>query len=199
MEPEITLPQLIDGLSAPTATMTADGRVELVNQQLLDYLGVSLEEIQSWETSGVVHPEDLPRVASTWRQSLEQSAPYDVELRVRRANGVYQWVHVRSLPLRDAQGSILRWCVLLTDIGDRKRAEALMDGEKRLLEMVAAGRSLTDVLEAMCAIVDSILVDCACSILLVEPDRTFRNGAGPSLPPGYNSSVHGAPTVREAG
>src|SRR5262245_34262195 len=199
MEEEITLPQFIDGLSAPTATTTADGRVELVNQQLLDYLGVSFEEIESWQTSGVVHPSDLPRVVSSCQQSLERGTPYDIELRVRRADGVYLWVHVRSLPLRAAQGHILRWCVLLTDIGERKRAEALMAGEKQLLEMVASGRAITDVLEAMCVLVDAILDDCACSILLVEPDGTFRHGAGPSLPPGYDVAVQGAPVVREAG
>src|SRR6476659_6833747 len=128
MEQDLTFPQIIDGLSAPIATTTSDGRVEFANKQFLDYLGVSLEELKSWESSGVVHPDDLARVVTAWRQSLERGEPFEIELRVRRAGGVYQWVQVRGLPLRDAQGLIVHWCVLLTDIAERTRTQALLDG-----------------------------------------------------------------------
>src|ERR1700730_1396991 len=152
MEDDFTFPQIIDGLSAPIATTTADGRVDFANRQLLDYLGMSLEELKNWETSGAIHPDDLPRVISAWRQSVEQGEPYEGEQRIRRADGIYQWVRVRGLPLRDTHNRILRWCVLLADIAERKRAEALLDGEKRLLEMIAAGWPLEKDLEAICDI-----------------------------------------------
>ena len=199
MENVLTFPQIIDGLSAPIATATADGRIDQANRQLLDYLGMSLEELKDWETSGVVYPDDLPRVVSAWRQSLERGEPYEAEQRVRRADGSYQWVHVRGLPLRDTHGRILHWCVLLTDIEQRKCAEALLDGETRLLQMVASGCPLEDVLEAMCDVVDTIVTNCACSILLIDPNGKFRHGAGPTLPPGYDGTVNGAPVVCEAG
>ena len=64
MEDDLTFPQIIDGLSAPIATTTADGRVDFANRQLLDYLGMSLEELKNWETSGAIHPDDLPRVVT---------------------------------------------------------------------------------------------------------------------------------------
>ena len=60
MEDQFTFPQIIDGLSAPIATTTADGQVDLVNRQFLDYVGMSLEELKDWETSGVVHPTTCP-------------------------------------------------------------------------------------------------------------------------------------------
>jgi PAS domain S-box-containing protein len=183
MEDQLTFPQIVNGLSAPIATTTADGRVDLVNRPFLDYLGMSLAELKDWETSGVVHPDDLPRVVTAWRQSLEQGEPYELEQRIRRADGTYQWVHVRGLPLRDSQGRIVRWCVLLTDIAERKCVEALLDGEKRLLRMVASGRPLRDVLEAMCRLVDAVVGNSTCSLLLIDPDGTFRHGAGPTLPP----------------
>jgi PAS domain S-box-containing protein len=199
MEERLTFPQIVNGLAAPIATTTADGQVDLVNAQFLDYVGISLEELKEWERSGVVHPDDLPRVVAAWRQSLARGEPYELEQRIRRADGIYQWVHVRGLPLRDTRGHILRWCVLLTDIAERKRAEALLDGEKRLLGMVASGCPLEDVLEAMCGLVDTIVSQSACSILLVDRDGTFRHGAGPTLPPGYDRAVNGAPVVCEAG
>jgi PAS domain S-box-containing protein len=199
MESDLTFPQIIDGLSAPIATTAADGRVELANRHFLAYLGLSLEELKNWETSGVVHPDDLARVLDIWRQSLQRGEPFEMELRVRRADGTYQWVQVRGLPLRDSASRIVRWCVLLTDIADRKRAEALLDGEKRLLEMVASGCPLEDVLEAMCRIVDTIVGESVCSILLIDRTGRFRYGAGPMLPAGYDVAVNGAPVASDAG
>jgi PAS domain S-box-containing protein len=149
MEDVLTFPLIIDGLSAPIATTTPDGRIDQANRQLLDSLGMSLEELKKWEISGVVCPDELPRVIATWRQSLERGEPYEAGQRVRRADGIYQWFHVRGLPLRDTQGRILHWCVLLTDIEQRKCTEALLDGEKRLLQMVASGCPLENVLEAI--------------------------------------------------
>src|SRR5690349_15887625 len=199
MEQDLTVPQIIEGLSAPIATTTPDGRVELANRQFLDYLAVSLEELRNWETAGIVHPDDLARVVTTWTQSLARDEPFEIELRVRRAGGIFQWIRVRGLPLRDTTGRIVHWCMLLADVADRKRAEALLDGEKRLLEMVATGSSLEDVLDAMCRIVDGLTPNSACSILLIDSNRTFCHAAGPSLPPGYNEAIKGVPVVAEAG
>jgi PAS domain S-box-containing protein len=176
MEDDLTFPQIIDGLSAPIATTTADGGVDFANGQLLDYLGISLEELKNWETSGAIHPGDLSRVVTAWRQSVERGEPHEGEQRNRRADGIYQWVRVRGLPLRDTHNRILRWCVLFADIAERKRAEALLDGEKRLLEMVAAGCPLEKVLEAICGIVDTVVSNSACSILLIDPNGKFRHG-----------------------
>jgi phosphoglycerate-specific signal transduction histidine kinase len=64
---------------------------------------------------------------------VETGEPHDVDLRLRRFDGVYRWFHVRGLPLRDAERHILRWYVLLTDIEGRRRAEeALRSSETRL-------------------------------------------------------------------
>jgi hypothetical protein len=49
MEDDVTFPQIIDGLSAPIATTTADGRVDFANRQLLDYLSMSLEQLKEWK------------------------------------------------------------------------------------------------------------------------------------------------------
>ena len=184
MEGELTFRQIIDGLAAPMATTTTDGQIELVNGQLLDDLGITLEKLKDWQTSGIIHPDDLPRVVAPWRQSLEGGQPYELELRIRRAAGLYQWVRARGLPLRDLQDRIVRWCLLLADVSERKRTEALLEGEKRLLEMVAAGSPLEEVLEAMCRLVDTSVGKSACSILLIDETATFRHGAGPMLPAG---------------
>lgn len=126
--------------STPLAT-TADGGVDLVNRQ---FLGMSLAELKDSETSDAVTLR-MPRVVTAWRQSLERGEPCEAEQRIRHAD-TYQWVHVRSLPIRGKQDLILRWCVLLTDFAEHKCAEVLLDGKKRLLEMVTSGCPLEDVL-----------------------------------------------------
>src|SRR5215469_9265078 len=143
MEDDISLPQIIDSLSAPIATMTAEGRFDLANKEFLDYLGISIDALKDWETSGVVHPEDLPKVVSAWRESLERGQPCELEQRLRRADGVYRWFHVRRLPLRDTQGRVLRWCVLLADIDELKRVE------DALTERVLESRMVVDTLPGM--------------------------------------------------
>jgi len=199
MEDELIFPKLIDGLSAPVATTTPEGRLDLANGPLLEYLGASLEELRTWEASGLLHPDDLARTGSGWRRSLERGEPYAADQRVRRADGAYRWAHLQLLPFRDAAGNLRRWCLFLTDIDDRKRGEALLDGERSLLQMVASGRPLVQVLDAMCALVETTVSSSTCSVLLTEPDGTFSLGAGPTLPPGYGEAVRGAPVAPEAG
>jgi formate hydrogenlyase transcriptional activator len=114
---------IVDSIPGLVDTMTAEGDLEFVSQQCLDYFGMPLDELKGWTTSDIVHPDDLSRVLATWRRSIETERPYDSEYRIRRADGVYRWFHVRALPWRDAKGRIVRWYALQTDIDDRKRAE----------------------------------------------------------------------------
>ena len=79
--------------------------------------------MKNWDTSDAVHPDDLPHMIEAYRHSMETGQPLDVENRSRRADGTYHWCHVRGRPQRDAEGRIIRWYTLVTDIDERKRAE----------------------------------------------------------------------------
>jgi PAS domain S-box-containing protein len=103
--------------------MSARGEVELVNRRILEYFGMTLEELKKWGTNDAVHPDDRPDALASWIHSFETGEPYDVELRNRRADGVYRWHNTRALPQRDETGRIIRWSVLVTDIDERKKAE----------------------------------------------------------------------------
>src|SRR5258706_1208222 len=114
---------IVDSIPGLVLTMTAEGELEFVSQQCLDYFGLTLDKLQGWTTSDIVHRDDLPRVLATWRHSIETGDPYDSEYRIRRADGIYRWFHVRALPVRDTDGRIIRWYALHADIDDRKRVE----------------------------------------------------------------------------
>src|SRR5258708_1100219 len=115
----------IDSIPGLVLTMRAQGELEFVSQQGLDYSGKTLEELKGWTNSDIVHPDDLSRVLATWKNSVETGHPagYDSEYRIRRADGVYRWFQVRALPVLDAEDRMIRWYCLYTDIDDRKQAE----------------------------------------------------------------------------
>ena len=114
---------IVETIPGLIAVMTADGGVEHVNRQVLEYFGRTLDELKRWGTTDAVHPADLPEVASAWQRAVATGQPYEFEHRIRRADGEYRWFQSRGLPLRDADGRVVRWYNLLTDIDARKRSE----------------------------------------------------------------------------
>ncbi len=137
---EHNLRLIVDSIPGLVSLLTPAGEVELVNPQLVEYCGRTLEELRLWGTSDTIHAEDLPRVVQLFAQSITSGNPYDFEARLRRFDGAYRWFQVRGLPVRDANGCILRWCSLLTDIDERKRAE---DALKRSEVFLAEGQRLS--------------------------------------------------------
>ena len=122
-ESENSVRLIVDGIAGLVAIMAPDGQVEFVNNQTVEYFGRPLEQLKGWTTSDAVHPDDLPQVFAAWTHSVETGDIFDVDQRLRGADGAYRWFHVRGLPLRDAEGSIIRWYNLLTDIDERRRSE----------------------------------------------------------------------------
>jgi PAS domain S-box-containing protein len=120
---EKTLRLIVDGIAGLVAIMSPEGEVEFVNNQVLEYFGKTLDELKGWSTSDAVHPNDLPQAVAAWRHSVETGDPYDVDHRLRRADGAYRWFHSRGLSLRDPKGRVVRWYNLLTDIDERRRGE----------------------------------------------------------------------------
>src|ERR1700687_5296661 len=128
-ESEKSVRLIVDGIAGIVAIMTPEGEVEFVNQQGVEYFGRTLEELKGWATSNAVHPDDLPQAVSAWTHSVATGDPYAVDHRLRRADGAYRWFHSRGLALRDANGRIVRWYNLLTDIDERRRAEEKLRNE----------------------------------------------------------------------
>jgi PAS domain S-box-containing protein len=132
---ELSWRQIIDNVPGLVATMGPMGEVEFLNRQTLEYFGRTSEDLRNWSLVGAVHPEDLPRVIEARTRSIETGQVYDIEHRCRRADGVYRWFQVRGLPVRDAEGTMTGWYLLLTDIDDRKKAEEALRSNERNLSL----------------------------------------------------------------
>jgi PAS domain S-box-containing protein len=189
-----------DDIPGLATLMTPAGEVEIANRQVLEYFGATLKELKGWAIADTVHLDDLPDILAAWRGAVETGHPYDAEARLRRADGVYRWFHTHGFPLRDTDGRIVLWYLLQTDVDDRKRSEALLAGEKQLLEMVAGGHSMSEILEAICRLVESTAGGCYCSVLLADPSGTrVEHGAAPSFPASFINSIIGRPLKIDEG
>jgi len=133
---ELRFRLIVHSIPGMVATMTPNGDVELVNQPVMDYTGLTFDGMKQWPANGLLPVDDLARVVARWKQSLNTGCEYDVEHRMRRADGTYRWFHVRGLPLRDNQGMVVRWYCVLTDIEDRKRTEEALRSSEQQLRLI---------------------------------------------------------------
>jgi PAS domain S-box-containing protein len=185
---------IFDGLPALIILMNPEGDLVRANRHCLEFFRATLGELQSRGQVHSYHPDDRPRLLAAWKKSVETGQPYVSEGRRRRADGVYRWFHTRGFPLRDAEGRIVLWYSLAIDVDDQKRAEALLAGEKRVIEMAAGGHSMSEILEALCQLVENTTTGCYCSVALVDASGTrIEHGAAPSLPASFINSIVGRP------
>ena len=123
---------LLDAIPGHVAILTPSGDVDAVNRQLIEYCGQSLRTFKQWWSHGTVHADDVPQVRENFARALASRESYASEARIRRFDGAYRWNDIRGLPFCDANGQLIRWYVLLSDIHDRKSAEQeLRDSEAR--------------------------------------------------------------------
>ena len=129
---EIELQQMLD-LAPQLIAVLGPNRERLhANRTALTYLGSTLEEWRQrvmGAPGSEAHPDDAERIEAVGEQAITSGSPYELEVRLRAADGSYRWFLVRYNPVRDAQGQIMRWYVACTDIDDRKRAEDRMRNE----------------------------------------------------------------------
>jgi PAS domain S-box-containing protein len=193
---------VIDAIPALVWTVRVDGQADFLNQRWLDYTGLSLEEALGSGWQAAICHTDLPAVLDYFRALQPTGQSGSIEARMRRFDGAHRWFLMQCSPLRDGSGAIVRWSwyVSHSELDERKRTEALLAGEKRVLEMVARGRPLPVILDALCAVVEAAAPGCRCSVLLIDPRRsTFHSGAAPTLPSGYTTAIEGAPVTRTVG
>ncbi len=149
---ELDLRLILDSIPGLVATNSPTGETEHVNRQMLEYFGKTLEDLKRWRTIDAVHPDDLARVVSTietWMRSDAFGGPYEFDLRLRRADGLYRWFYLRALPAHDTEGRVVRWYHLLTDIDDRKRAEERVHAQNLALsEQVAQAAMFEEIVGA---------------------------------------------------
>lgn len=105
-------------------TSTPEGRIDWCNQRWYEATGMTVEEMMRSGELMAIHPDDRQRARDRWKTAILTGSPHEVEFRLQSPFGGYRWYLSRGLPLKDADGRIMKWFGTCTDIDDRKRAEA---------------------------------------------------------------------------
>ena len=111
---------LADAVPGIVWTATAEGATTFYNQRWYDYTG--LQRDAEFSPLDSVHPDDVPATLERWERAREASAPFEIEYRLRGADGAYRWHLVRAMPMRDEGGAIVGWVGAATDIDERRLA-----------------------------------------------------------------------------
>src|SRR5271170_6809403 len=118
-----TIPQLI-------IVYCPDGQPVYANRGTLEYMGLSLEQVQSESFRGcIIHPEDMEWFGEVRQGAFSNGVPFETEQRVLGKDGKYRWFLSQYNPLKDEQGRTIRWYVTATDIEDRKEAVKRLQNE----------------------------------------------------------------------
>lgn len=123
VESELRFRTLADTMPQMVWSTLANGFHDYYNARWYEFTGATPGTTDGDGWNGVFHPEDQERAWQVWRHSLATGEPYRIEYRLRHHSGVYRWVLGQALPMRNPQGTIIRWFGTCTDIHEAKLAQ----------------------------------------------------------------------------
>jgi len=137
--PELNDLRVVHAIPAHIWRSAPDGAVQFVNQQWMDYTGLSQENSQGWGWVSVIHHDDRPGLLDCVAARPRGGTTRGAEARFRRFDGASRWYLIRMVPIRDESGALLGWYGANTDINDLKQAQMkLRQDEKELRQMTDA-------------------------------------------------------------
>ena len=198
LESEARFRAMADTAPVMIWTTGIDGLCNYFSKPWLDFTGRTMEQEVGLGWMESVHPDDVQLCFDDFLPAFHARKPFKMEYRLRRADGDYRWMIESGIPRYTGGGEFAGYIGSNIDITDRKRTESLLAGEKRVLEMVAKGDSLAEILDSLCRLVEEQADDALASILLLDEDR-LRHGGAPSLPKAYTDAIDGAAIGPSAG
>jgi PAS domain S-box-containing protein len=178
---------LIDASPDAICVLDADSKCVLVNPAGVELAGRPEEELVGSSITDTYVPEEL-HLFRDRIDKLKAEGSFRFERKFLRKNGEVIPVEISLSALRGQH-----YQAIIRDISQRKRREALLAGENRVLEMVAKGDSLSDILDNLCLLVEEQSSGVLASILLMDPNgKQLRHGAAPHLPKTYTEAIDGA-------
>jgi formate hydrogenlyase transcriptional activator len=180
---------VVEAIPAVGWSSHPDGAVEFVNQKWCDYTGLTPEESYGSGWKAAVHSEDLPDLLANWGASPELEKPRECEVRLQRSDGVFHWFLLRREPLHDESGAVARWYGTGIDVEESSQKELMRVAEKRTLELIADGASLSCVLNELCAAIDEYAGAMSFVCLLDGDGKCLLPVAGPHVPPSFQRAI----------
>ena len=131
-------------------TARADGYVDFFNRRCYEYTGLDAEAMSGWDWRSVIQPEDCERALAAWTRALQTGERFEVEYRLRRADGAFRWHQGTAVPLRDAEGHVTRWFGTCVDIELQVQGARMLESvvDERTRALRAAQQRLSAIIEA---------------------------------------------------
>jgi diguanylate cyclase (GGDEF)-like protein/PAS domain S-box-containing protein len=141
-----------------------------------------------------IHPDDRERVQAAIERAFKGDCDYDVEYRAVWPDGSIHWIYARGQLTRNVEGTPIELNGTTLDITERKRAEMLLEWQRRVFELIARGEPLPQVLDTLVRALEKQTHErFVASIMLLDEDgRHLRHGASPSLPDRFRQAMDGA-------
>ncbi len=187
------------------ASIPAIGEIRYFSEECYRVLGFDPRDGQPrYETFlQRVHPDDQAMLSEGVEKAGRDQTEFALDYRFVRPSGEIRDIHVVGHPVLSPSGAPVEFVGTVMDVTERKQAELLLAGEKRLLEMIARGDSRALILRGACLLVEELASGSLSSILLLDPNANcLRHGAAPSLPLTYTKAIDGAvigPSVGSCG
>jgi len=171
---------LVQNISETVSLIDADGQILMTTGNYKPILGY---EAAFWERRSafdLTHPDDVPRILDGLDRALASPGEeVQDEIRARHADGHWEHLHITAVNLL-ADADVKGLVVTTRNITEVKQAQQVAVGQSSVLELVARGESLHDILAAICTMVEENADDATPSIFFVEDDRLVcRAGALP--------------------
>ena len=185
------LDSFINSLPGVAYVVDTQRRLLRWNRRFAEVTGRTPTELEDFDTRVLFSVEDAPIVQTGMMRAITEGAA-SVEVNFLDRSGrptPYFFTGVRAV-----LNGVPCMVGIGIDIAARKQRDALLNGQKRVFEMIAAGAPLHETLDALLRLIESQSPDLLCSVLLLDPDGThLRHGAAPSLPESFIRTADGLP------
>lgn len=152
------------------------GRVEWVNEGFVRITGFSLSDVLGRTPGSILQGEDTdPETVAYMRKQLREGRGFQCELVNYRKNGAAYWLSIEIQPIHDQNGILTHYIAVETDISERKRADELLKLQGEVLEQIAIGVPVSEVLKYLCDRVERIVPNTQCAILQNSISETGRS------------------------
>ena len=179
---ELNLRQITETIPEMLWSASPDGAIEYCNGRLLDYTGISPEQIMSDGWMTLLHPDDVEPTAEVWKSCVKSGAPYRVEVRTfHAADHTYRWCVASALPLLDQEGRIVKWHGTVVDMHDWKQAQEELRNTQaelaRMMRVMTIGQLTASIAHEVNQPLSGIIMNASTCLRMLRVDPPNLDGA----------------------
>jgi PAS domain S-box-containing protein len=114
----------------------SDGKTLWINRRYTEYTGLTLDDVRAGRGMQLLHPDHAERTIRKFRECVRTGEAWEDTFQFRGLDGNYRWFLSRAIPIRDADGKVLRWFGTNTDVTGQREAEAALHASEQQLRLV---------------------------------------------------------------